>query len=175
MPKLPATWLGKSDYELKVLFNKGRITRNQLIEGMAENERARITQSNYRVIGVVGSRRRATEEDMQLTIDTFFEYYSKGDRIVSGGCELGADRFAEVIASDHGITITIHYPRQEDLDKALLAHNPRAAWAKINYARNTLIAEDCHILIALVAPDRLGGTEDTIRKAIKLGKEVIYA
>jgi len=31
-------------------------------------------------------------------------------------------------------------------------------------ARNTLIANNCDILIACVSPDRTGGTEDTIKK-----------
>lgn len=128
-----------------------------------------------RVIGIVGSRRRDTEEDLLVVATTFWDIYEKGDRLVSGGCKQGADRFAEILAIEHGLTITIHYPHKEDLDEELLKVNPRAAWAKINYARNTLIAEDCDILIACVAPDRKGGTEDTIKKAIKLGKEVIYA
>jgi len=39
--------------------------------------------------------------------------------------------------------------------------------------RNTLIAKDCTVLIACVAEDRTGGTEDTIKKADDLGKGVI--
>jgi hypothetical protein len=41
------------------------------------------------------------------------------------------------------------------------------------FVRNTKIAEECDVLIAVVASDRLGGTEDTIRKAEKLGKQII--
>lgn len=33
-------------------------------------------------------------------------------------------------------------------------------------------AEDSDILYALVADDRIGGTEDTVKKALKLGKPV---
>ncbi len=49
--------------------------------------------------------------------------------------------------------------------------NPRAAYAVINYARNKLIARDADVLIACVAEDRKGGTEDTIKHFCKkLGK-----
>ena len=40
------------------------------------------------------------------------------------------------------------------------------------YARNQCIVEDCDRLIAFVAPDRSGGTEDTIRRAQRAGKPV---
>lgn len=79
---------------------------------------------------------------------------------MSGGCPLGGDRFAECLARVRGITITIHYP-----DWKIGRH--------AGLLRNTLIAEDADILIALVASDRFGGTEDTIRKAEALGKKVV--
>jgi hypothetical protein len=40
------------------------------------------------------------------------------------------------------------------------------------FARNAQIAEDCDLLIAVVSKDRKGGTEDTIRKVMALGKDV---
>lgn len=126
-------------------------------------------------IGIVGSRRRDSDADYIACVGKFGEVYQPGDRIVSGGCSQGGDRFAEEIAKTHGITITIHYPRREQLDAGLMAVNRRAAYARINYARNMLIAEDCDVLIALCADDRTGGTEDTVKKAIKLGKTVVYA
>lgn len=126
-----------------------------------------------KVIGIVGSRRRDSDEDYLILLDAFLQVYEPGDSIVSGGCKEGGDRMAEAIAKDRGITITIHYPRKEDLDQKLLKTNPRAAYAIINHARNTTIAVDCGILLALVAPDRKGGTEDTVVKAHRLGKDVI--
>lgn len=120
------------------------------------------------VIGVVGSRRRNTPEARDRCIDAFFiiveEMCEKGQevRIVSGGCPLGGDSFAEEIAKNNGLTITIHYPNWK-------------AGKFAGFSRNTKIAEDCDILLALPASDRKGGTEDTIKKALKLGKAVIYA
>lgn len=126
-------------------------------------------------IGIVGSRRRDSDEDYQACLAAFMAIYKPGDLIVSGGCPQGGDRFAEVIAEELKIPIKINYPDKSKLDQALLKSNPRAAYAVINYARNSLIASDCNVLIAVVAEDRKGGTEDTVKKAIKLGKKVIYA
>lgn len=117
-------------------------------------------------IGIVGSRRRNTANDMVKTVATLDCYLmtlpQKEYRIVSGGCPEGADSFAEAIAKKRGLTILIHYPNWRGPAK-------KAA----GFVRNTTIAEDCDVLIAVVTKDRTGGTEDTIRKAQKLGKQII--
>jgi hypothetical protein len=124
-------------------------------------------------IGIVGSRRRDSKDD-KLKIETNLAWYlrEKGIqmskvKIISGGCPKGGDRFAEEIASECGFKIRIFYPDKSKLDKVLLKKNPRAAYAQINYARNTLIANSSDVLIACVASDRKGGTEDTIKKFVK--------
>lgn len=116
-----------------------------------------------KTIGIVGSRRRNTFKDFQLCRRAFYKIYQPGDKIVSGGCEKGGDKFAEKIARGAGITIIIHHADW-------IGHGKVAG-----FLRNTAIAEDCDVLIALVHQDRTGGTEDTVKKALKLGKEVIYA
>jgi len=126
-----------------------------------------------KIIGIVGSRRRNSYADYIICRSKFKEIYEEGDSIVSGGCKKGGDLFAEVIAKRYDIPIIVHLPNKNDLNKELLKINPRAAFAIINYARNDLIAQDADILIAIVAEDRKGGTEDTIKKAIKLGKQII--
>ena len=115
------------------------------------------------MIGIVGSRRRDEREDMRACVEAFNKIYRQGDRLVSGGCPQGGDRFAEMIAKQMGLIITIHYPDWEGIGRGA------------GFVRNTRIAEDCDVLIALVAEDRTGGTEDTVRKALKLGKRVILA
>jgi len=114
-----------------------------------------------KVIGIIGSRRRDSGVDKLLLTELLAKHFEAGDTLVSGGCPQGGDRFAEEIAKDRGLTITIHYPD----------------WAKngkfAGLARNTLIARDCDTLLALVASDRTGGAEDTIKKACKLGKTVV--
>lgn len=118
------------------------------------------------IIGIVGSRRRNSDEDLELLLDSLIPVLERLDsenyeiKFVSGGCPLGGDRFAEIIANQFNIPIIIHYP-----DKSSLPSNPtKKDFAIINYARNTLIARDSNILFAVVAPDRKGGTEDTIKK-----------
>ena len=134
----------------------------------------RVLNKSSKVIGIVGTRRRDELADLQLCENAFLEIYKKGDSIVSGGCPEGGDRFAEGLAQHYGCKIRIYYPDHNQLDMGLVEVNPRAAYAQINYARNTLIAQSCDVLIAVVAEDRKGGTEDTIKKTLKLGKEVIY-
>lgn len=114
-----------------------------------------------KTIGIVGTRRRDTAKDYQLTLKTFLDNYQKGDMIVSGGCPKGGDSFAEMIADYYDIPIKIH----------------KAEWGRYGksagFKRNVYIAQDCDILIAVVADDRKGGTEHTIREAEKLERSII--
>ena len=121
---------------------------------------------------IIGTRRRDSEEDFQLVFDTFKEYYREGDKIISGACPQGGDRFAEVIASRMGLTeengsLILHRPKKPK------AGSPKWAYAKTFYERNTVVAnetEEDSVVIACVALDRTGGTEDTIRKIKRKGK-----
>lgn len=114
-----------------------------------------------KVIGIVGTRSRDTHEDFLLCETEFLKHYQKGDIICSGGCKQGGDRFAEMLIEKYGTEKIIHY----------------AEWKKFGKSagpiRNTLIANDSDIIIAVVSKERKGGTEDTIRKAKKHDKEVI--
>ena len=112
-------------------------------------------------IGIVGSRRRDDTPDLMSVINAFDELYEEGDVIVSGGCPKGGDRFAEVIAKKRGLSILIHYPDWGKHGKAA------------GFQRNSKIVDDSDVIIACVAADRKGGTEDTVKKAEKLGKKVI--
>lgn len=115
-------------------------------------------------IGIVGSRRRNKPSDFLKLYAVFKQLYRPGDMIVSGGCATGADRWAEEIAAELQIVPVIYCPDFKNI-----------RIPACYFARNTEIAEDCDVLIALCAPDRTGGTEDTVRKTLKLGKRVIYA
>lgn len=114
-----------------------------------------------RKIAIIGSRRRDSQADFEMCRQVFFEHYREGDTIVSGACPKGGDRFAEILAQEVGTDITLHKPEWDRYGRGA------------GIARNTLIAEDADIVIAVVAPDRTGGTEDTIRKAKKLGKTIV--
>ena len=124
-------------------------------------------------IGVIGSRRRNTPKDkakLKRKLKKMIEVYGKKNiKIVSGGCKQGGDKFAEELVDELGLgEPIIHYP-----DKSKLRDDipPRAAYAQICYARNELIARDSDIIIALVAADRKGGTENTLKHFRKKYKE----
>lgn len=110
-----------------------------------------------KVIGIVGSRRRDSLHDLALTEKAFNKVYEDGDTIVSGGCSKGGDRFAEIIARQIGCPIKIYHANWKKYGKSA------------GFERNTYIASDSLVLIAVVAEDRIGGTEDTIKKFIKSG------
>ena len=104
------------------------------------------------VIGVVGSRRRNSQEDFVVVRDTVLAMYEPGDQFVSGGCPKGGDAFIERIARELGAPILIYHADW----------NGRGRSA--GFYRNRFIADAADVLIACVAFDRTGGTEDTIRK-----------
>lgn len=112
-------------------------------------------------IGIIGSRRRSSKEDFDICEKSFLEIYQQGDEIVSGGCPKGGDRFAEILAKEYQVPIKIYYAQWDKLGRGA------------GFARNTDIARDSDVIIALVADDRTGGTEDTIKKADKMGKSLI--
>lgn len=122
----------------------------------------------YINIGVIGTRKRNTHSDflkVQASVMKLVNkyQYSYKIKLISGGCEKGGDKMAEVIAKKYGIPITIFYPnkRQHKFPDAL-------------FIRNTEIAEksDCIIACVVNPKDNLddilnrkkGGTEDTLRK-----------
>lgn len=111
-------------------------------------------------IGIVGTRRRDAVEDFSIVSEKFKEIYEEGDTIVSGGCPKGGDRFAEIIANKLKIPIVVYVAHWDKYGKSA------------GFIRNSLIVDYCDVLIACVAEDRKGGTEDTIRKAEKLKKKV---
>lgn len=115
-----------------------------------------------KTIGVVGSRSRDTDVDLDVVRQAVATVYEPGDVFVSGGCPRGGDRFAEIIARELNAPITIHYADWQGRGRSA------------GFYRNTFIANDADVLIACVAFDRKGGTEDTIRKFTqRTGREAV--
>jgi hypothetical protein len=110
-----------------------------------------------KIIGIIGCRSRDSKRDLDLLKNKFFEIYEEGDEIVSGGCPQGGDRFAEVIAKENGIPIKIYYPNWKKHGKSA------------GFKRNVFIAKDSDIILAVVSPERKGGTEHTIKTAKQMG------
>jgi len=111
-----------------------------------------------KVIGIIGTRRRDSKKDYLKVRKAFLQIYEEGDTICSGMCLRGADRFAVVLAERYGTPIIWHPAEWDKYGKAA------------GFIRNGFIARDSDVLIACVAKDRKGGTEDTIKKFQKLGK-----
>lgn len=111
-------------------------------------------------IAIVGSRSRSDPE----TVDRFVRALPPDSVIISGGA-LGPDTWAAASARRYGLPLVEHIP---DLSGV----RGRGEATRRYYARNQKIAEDCDRLVALISHDRKGGTEDTIRRAERLGKPV---
>lgn len=143
-----------------------------------------VVDSVSKIIGIVGSRRRDTLVDFYLVEAAFRCLYEPGDRIVSGGCPQGADRFAEIIAIELAApgryrlescflwSLQQRHHLIKELGAPIIIHHAR--WDEhgraAGFLRNGLIARDADLLIACVAEDRTGGTENTIGKFLQKGK-----
>jgi len=125
------------------------------IENNLLNNKIKIPQ---KTIGIIGTRRRNSYKDFQLTEQQFLKIYNPNDIICSGLCPKGGDRFAVMLSKQYKIQ-SLWFP---------------ANWEKYGrsagFIRNDDIAKHSDILIAVVSNDRTGGTEDTIKKYLKLGK-----
>jgi predicted Rossmann-fold nucleotide-binding protein len=111
--------------------------------------------------GVVGSRRRLDKD----SVESFIASLSLNDVVVSGGCR-GVDSWAEEAAKVRGIEVIIFKPAFENCKN-------RLDIISAYYHRNKKIAEHCDVLVAFVAPDRKGGTENTIKHAKGLKKKIV--
>lgn len=110
-------------------------------------------------IGIVGTRRRdSIHSDLPKVKKAFLDIKTDPTMIISGGCPQGGDKFAELIAKNEQVPILIHYAQWNKHGKSA------------GFVRNGDIARDSEVLIACVAADRTGGTEDTIKKFLQLNK-----
>jgi len=109
-------------------------------------------------VGIIGTRRRNNKiafKKVEKSFDKLSLNIRRNCWIVSGGCPSGGDRFAQILAKKKGIPILIVYPNWDKYGKGAAL------------IRNTPVAEMSDILIACVAKDRKGGTEDTIKKFLR--------
>lgn len=122
-------------------------------------------------IGIVGSRRRDSQDDEKFVFDIVQKYLSEVGHadlvLVSGGCPFGADAFCERAADYFGVSILVHYPIRHPKVKS------RWEAAERNFGRNRKVARDSDILFALIAPDRTGGTENAIKHAKEFNKKIV--
>lgn len=69
------------------------------------------------------------------------------------------------------------YPEHDIIEHvpedSLVGPRTRENWVRALFARNTLIARDCDVLLAITVPGGSNGTRDTVTKALGMGKPVI--
>lgn len=128
-------------------------------------------------LGVVGSRSRNEESDYDIVEKLILDFYVTHKRkliLVSGGCAIGADNFAERVAKKYGIPILIFYPDLLKL-REINEGDFRQRYRIVAYDRNIEIAKKSKTLIAIVSNERKGGTEHTIKqfKKYNKGQEII--
>lgn len=113
--------------------------------------------NNKLVLGIVGSRKRNTVEDFKKVKKKFLKYFLLNPELIicSGLAVPGADLFAHQLAH-HFKCNMLWFPAKWEV---------HGKWA--GFRRNTYIAEMSDILIAVPTYNRIGGTEDTIKKFIK--------
>lgn len=112
-------------------------------------------------IGIVGSRKRKDRESVTNYIATLKD----DDVVISGGC-YGVDTWAVESARQRGLKVIEFLPQIENCKQPY-------EYTKAFYARNEQIAIKCDKLVAFVSKCRTGGTENTIKHCIRLGKEVV--
>jgi hypothetical protein len=108
-------------------------------------------------LAIVGSRARTDSE----TVFRLVEGLSTDTVIVSGGAP-GPDTWAEDAARARGLGVEIFRP---DLEGA----RSQGQVTRRYHNRNQRIVDAADELVALVATNRKGGTEDTIRRALRKG------
>ncbi len=110
-----------------------------------------------RHIAIVGSRARSDRE----TVDLFVARLPTHCVVVSGGAP-GPDTWAEQAAGKHGLAVKVFRP---DLEGA----RSQGQLTRRYHRRNQLIVDAADEVVALVSPNRTGGTEDTIKRALRKG------
>lgn len=141
---------------------------------MEEIKTKRVFMSKRFYLGVVGSRERCSKQDYELVENRILSFYDTHERnliIVSGGCREGADKFAEDVAKTYGIPILILYPdKQNSPDSG----DYKKDYANLAYSRNTEIAKQSDVLIALTSKNSRG-TNHTVSEFEKYrkGQELI--
>lgn len=113
-----------------------------------------------RRIAIVGSRSRT---DQQAVV-AFVASLPTGVTVVSGGCH-GVDTWAAEAARARGLDVMEHRPDATGV-------RSRGEAVRRYHERNARVVADADMVVAFVAVDRKGGTENTIRHAIRAGKPV---
>ena len=129
------------------------------------------------IVGIVGSRRRNSDKDFGKLVARLHQLERETNReikkIVTGDCKKGGDDFARDIADIFGWECEVKDKLDPETGEKLERYiNDYFKFTEICYDRNVeIVKEPLDYLIALVACDRTGGTENTIRHFRRLHKD----
>ncbi|KKL75767.1 hypothetical protein LCGC14_2051590 [marine sediment metagenome] len=122
------------------------------------------------IVGIIGSRRRNTEKDYDILYKKVceLERYEPIKKFVTGDCTEGGDAFCRTIAIYWGRDYIVKHIKDPETNEDMDFKNHRKfdyfTMCNIFYKRDEEIAkEHMDYLLALVTPDRKGGTEKTIK------------
>ena len=126
------------------------------------------------IVGIVGSRRRNSSADFGRLVARLTQLERETGRdikkIVTGDCKKGGDSFARDIADMFGWECDVKDKLDPETGEKLERYiNDYFKFSNICYDRNIeIVRQPLDYLIALVACDRTGGTENTIKHFRKL-------
>jgi len=111
-------------------------------------------------IAIVGSRRYTNRAKVEKVVDEL----PQNTIIVSGGCR-GVDTWAVERAKKRNLKTIVFLPK-------IPKKGTRWEIVEAYYKRNARVCRESDKIIAFVAEDRRGGTENTLRTAKKLNKKI---
>lgn len=111
-------------------------------------------------VAIVGSRRYANRSEVEDAVNRLGD----NDIVISGGCA-GVDTWAVIKAKARGLKTEVYLPK-------LKTRMTKWEATQAYYARNEEVVRRSEIVLAYVAGDRKGGTENTIKIAGALGVPV---
>lgn len=111
-------------------------------------------------VAIIGSRRRSSPSDRAIVAEIVANLPRMAS-VISGGAD-GPDTFAAEEARSAGLTVI-------ELQPDLVGVRNRGEAARRYHERNQRVVDLVDEVHALVAADRKGGTEDTIRRASRKG------
>ena len=128
-------------------------------------------------IGLVGSRRYENKKKIKDFIFKLKNEYGTDTIIVSGGCKVGADKYAKKYALELGLQYEEYPPFHEvhNLYCTIPEHRYSKPYSVKNFfARNKIIANVSDIIVGFI-PDGVEGTGtmNTISYAKKFNKKTI--
>lgn len=108
-------------------------------------------------VAIIGARRRTDRGTVYRLVASL-----PPDTVVVSGGAIGPDTWAEEAAHKRGLGVKIFRPD-------LVGAKSRGAVTRRYHARNQQIVDAADEVFALVAPNRRGGAEDTIKRAQRKG------